>query len=123
MAKAHANDLEHKDQVALFIWAATLEKRHPALAKMYAVPNAGKRTPRQGAYMKAEGLKSGVPDICLPVARQGYHALYIELKIKPNKPSKNQLKWIDYLREEGHRVEVCYDWYEAKALIERYLGI
>jgi len=26
--------------------------------------------------MKAEGMRSGVPDICLPVARGGYHGQF-----------------------------------------------
>ena len=116
------NDLEHQHQVALFNWAATVKKKYPKLAMMYAVPNAGKRTPRQGAYMKAEGLRSGVPDICLPVAMHGFHGLYIELKVEGRKPSESQKGWIEALREEGYRVEVCNEWPAAKALIERYLN-
>ena len=100
-------DLEHHDQVALFRWAAWNLARYPELEWMYAVPNAAKRSPRQGAYMKAEGLKAGVPDICLPVARGGYNGLYIEMKIKGNKPTEKQLEWHVALREQGYRVEVC----------------
>jgi hypothetical protein len=31
----------------------------------FAIPNAGKRTPREGARMKAEGMRAGVADICV----------------------------------------------------------
>ena len=115
------NDLEHQHQVALFQWAATQVKKYPGLAKMFAIPNAGKRTARQGAYMKAEGLRSGVPDICLPVAMHGYHGLYIELKVEGRKPSENQKGWIKALREEGYCVEVCNEWPAAQVVIMNYL--
>ena len=38
------------------------------------------------------GLKSGVPDLCLPTAHGGYVGLYIEMKIKP-KDCKGTVKW------------------------------
>ena len=48
--------------------------------------------------MKRQGVKAGVPDICLPVARNGYHGLYIELKAGKNKATKNQEKWQVFLK-------------------------
>ena len=33
-----------------------------------------------GGRLRAEGLKSGVPDLCLPSAHGEYHGLYIEMK-------------------------------------------
>ncbi len=115
------NQPEHDNQVALFSWAA-YDKR-PELGLLYAVPNSAKRSPRQGAWMKAEGLKAGVPDIVLPVARGGYHALYIELKVKGRKPTPDQLGWQARLNEAGNLAIVCYGWTEAREVIERYLGL
>lgn len=56
--------------------------------------------------MRSEGLKSGVPDLCLPVARSGYHGLYIELKAGKNKPTDNQLAWLEVLEAQGYKTAV-----------------
>ncbi len=73
--------------------------------------------------MKQAGLKSGVPDVCLPTAHGGYIGLYIEIKVKPNKPTENQKRWLRALREAGHMVAVCYGFEEARDLIEKYLRL
>lgn len=90
---------------------------------MYHVPNEGKRSRIAGARMKQSGLKSGVPDICLPTAHGGYIGLYIEMKVKPNKPTENQKRWLRALRSAGHCTAVCYGWEEARRLIEKYLRL
>ena len=114
---------EHSEQVALFDWASSEESRHLQLGLMFAIPNGGKRHIVTGKKLKAEGVKSGVPDIFLSVPRNGKHGLFIELKIGKNKPSKNQLWWIHSLRAEGYAVEVCYGFLEAQTAIIDYLGI
>lgn len=113
---------EHNQQVAVFGWAHWQERKHPELKLLFAIPNAGKRTARQGAWLKAEGLKAGIPDICLPVKRGEYIGLWIELKAIKNKPTVSQLEWIDNLRGAGHCVEVCYGWEAARDAILEYLG-
>lgn len=90
---------------------------------MYHIPNEGKRSKSTGARLKAQGLKAGVPDVCLPTAHGGYIGLYIEMKVEPNRPTENQKKWLRALREAGHMVAVCYSWDEARKLIEEYLRL
>lgn len=62
---------EAAEQRALFQWAAMAAVGHPELKLLYHVPNEGRRSAITGARMKSEGMKPGVPDICLPVARAG----------------------------------------------------
>lgn len=113
---------EHHNQAALFQWSDRQKDKHPELSLMYAIPNAARRTPRQGAWMKAEGMKSGVPDICLPVPSGDWHGLYIELKVGKNKPTIKQRIWIEALKTVGYRVEVCYGWEAARGVILGYLS-
>lgn len=90
---------------------------------MYHIPNEGKRSKTTGAALKRQGLKSGVPDICLPVPRGKYHGLYIEMKYGDNKTTKNQRKWLDMLSGQGYKTAVCYDWISAAEVIFKYLEI
>lgn len=117
------NHAEHNEQAALFHWAALMERKHPELALMYAIPNAARRSPRQGAWMKAEGMKAGVPDVHLPVARGRYTGLWIEMKAGKNKPTPEQRRRMDALDAEGHLCVVCYFWRDAAAVIEKYLSV
>jgi len=111
---------EHDIQVSLMRWFALQFPVQYAVS--YATPNAGKRTPRQGAYMKAEGLKPGVPDICIPVARKGFHGLYIELKTEKGKLSKHQAEFIDRLTEQNYMAVVCVGFDAARETIKNYLS-
>ena len=113
---------ESLEQQALFRWAAFSEGKYPSLRLMYHIPNEGVRTKANGARLKAEGMKAGVPDICLPCARGGYHGLYIELKAGKNKPTKNQEQWISDLNAEGYCACVCWGWEAAQKVIEMYLN-
>ena len=114
---------EHAEQVALVQWAAWKQGACPALRLLFAVPNGGKRDPVTAARLKAEGVQAGVPDLCLPVARRGYHGLYLELKVGRNTISDLQEQWIDALRAEGYFVDVAWGWQAAAQVIADYLGI
>lgn len=120
--KPPPDDREHREQAALFEWAAYNEARIPELALLYAVPNGGARHPMVAAKMKAEGVKAGVPDMFLPVARRGWHGLYMELKVDRNKPTARQLAWHTALKGEGYCVDVSYGWQEAASKLLAYLG-
>lgn len=114
---------EEIEQISLFQWAAFAENKYPELKLMYHVPNEGKRSAAMGSRLKQAGLKPGVPDIVLPVARGGYIGLYIELKYGKNKVTENQKMWLRDLREQNHLTAVCYGWEQARNLIETYLKL
>lgn len=112
---------EAMHQERLMLWAAVHEAEHPELRLLHHIPNGGYRNDKEGARLKRQGVKAGVPDLCLPVARDGYHGLYIELKIEGNKPTLKQLEFIEALNKEGYKAVVCYGWQDAQITIESYL--
>lgn len=119
--------MERDHQAALCRWARTQESNIPELKLLYAVFNgahlAGGKL--SGWRAKQEGLRPGVPDLCLPVPRGRYHSLYIEMKDEsPNARTSNEQKaWHAALRDQGHAVAVCHGWLAAKAMIERYFAL
>lgn len=90
---------------------------------VYHIPNEGRRSARTGAMLKRQGLKSGVPDLCIPVARGRYHSLYIEMKAKGGRATANQTDWIHLLRSQGMCAYVCWGADSAIALIDEYMGL
>lgn len=76
---------EAQEQEALFRWADFAVGKYPEVKFLYHIPNEGKRSVYNGAALRRQGLKKGVPDLCLPVPSGKYHALYIEMKRKRRK--------------------------------------
>lgn len=112
---------EHGEQCAVIEWAAMQQGRWPQLRWLHAIPNGGHRGGATGARLKREGVKPGVPDLFLPVPRNGYCGLYIEMKVKPNKPTLAQAEWIDAMNEFGYSAWICYSADEAIAAITDYM--
>lgn len=113
---------EAQEQQALMEWAKRQEGKNPELALLYHTPNGGSRVRAEAARLKAQGVKPGVPDLCLPVARGGYHGMYIELKrINGGRLSKDQAMWLEELARQGYYASVCKGWVDAAKAIIRYL--
>lgn len=152
---------EHGEQAALFCWAAVAHlngfesaaewlkgknyspqirfnpKPVPELKWLHAIPNGGSRgdTAKSraiaGGMMKAEGVKKGVADVCLPVKRGEYSGLYIEMKRPSERPktetskggiSDEQAEFIQFVRMQGFGAVVCYCWQDAAQIIMQYLS-
>ena len=114
--------LEDAEQRVIFQWAAMETAARPELGLLYAIPNGGKRAIKTAVALKKQGVKRGVPDMCLPVARGGYHGLYIELKRqKGGVVSETQKIWITALAKQGYKAVVCKGAEEAIGTIKEYL--
>lgn len=124
---------EHGHQCAFFCWIAVA---FPWLGDLiHAIPNGGARGDDEktrkirGGHLKAEGVKSSIPDIFCAVPRNAYHGLYIELK-RPASPGKSagtatkeQLACHEKLKAQGYAVYVCVGWREASMCLSWYLNL
>ena len=100
---------------------------------MFAIPNGTNKSLTAQRMFKAEGLKSGVPDLMIPIANKYYHGLFIEMKrrakrlkngkksISHTKVSPEQEQWLNNLSERGYCAIVCYGADDAIEMIEDYL--
>ena len=97
--------------------------KHPDVL-IFHIPNGGSRDAREAHNLKLQGVVAGVPDLCIPVAKRGYHGMYIEMKRagKGARITENQKEIIAYLRDQGYRAEICYGATEAIRAIDHYLG-
>ena len=96
--------LESQIQQAIVQWAHYNKGKYPELELLFSIPNGGKRSPRTAVIMKLEGVKSGIPDLCLPVARHGCHALYLEVKAPKGYLSANQKRMFPLLQAQKNEV-------------------
>jgi hypothetical protein len=109
--------IEHDIQVSCVRWFRYQHSNH----LIYAIPNGGQRHILVASKLKAEGVLAGIPDLHIPVAKKGYHGLYIEMKAGKNKPGDNQPLIMEKLRNEGYKCEVCYSFDEFQKVVNEYL--
>lgn len=113
---------EAEEQTSFFQWLYLKSVKHPELKYAFAIPNGGSRHRLEAKNLKAQGVKSGVPDIFLPLARKGKHGLFIEMKRRKNShTSPEQKEYLAYLQSQGYEAKVCKGLDDAIALTEDYL--
>lgn len=115
---------EHEEQAALITWwNMYAQARHMPNFLLMAIPNGGHRTTVTGARLHAEGVRAGIPDLFLAIARGEWHGLWIEMKRqKGGRMSAPQKAVMQALRMQGYEVAVCHGWQEARGCIEQYLA-
>lgn len=113
---------EYNEQVRLFEWANKNECNYPELRLLNASLNGVRLSIGQAVKAKAGGMKAGYPDICLPVARNNYHGLFIELKDGKGRMSEQQKWWLQELSYNGYLAIECRGAEEAIKIISNYLG-
>lgn len=114
-------EIEGGIQATLMEWAMLMENRWPQLRLLFHVPNGGARSKSEAGRMKRQGVKAGVPDLMLPVARGGYHGLFVELKAEKGSLTAEQKEWIRSLQEQGYAATVCKGLDEAIWTITNYM--
>jgi hypothetical protein len=122
--RAKPVDREGLEQAALM---AELRARMPEVADLiFHVPNGGYRVKAVAAKLKAQGVKAGIPDLVLPMARGGFFGLYIEFKATPPNDatiSPSQHEQIRKLNEQGYLAVVCRGHFDTVEQIRAYLRL
>jgi len=108
------NDVEHQIQVAI---AQYLDLRRLC---WWAVPNGGRRNIGTAKKLKAEGVKSGIPDISIV-----YQSKFFGIEVKKPKTetpkgilSKVQKDRIAQIEDSGGVVGLAYSVADVKKLLE-----
>jgi len=118
------NPTESEIQQSVMRWWAMAHRglgvRHERL--LMAFPMQGQRSPRNGARMKAEGMRAGLPDMFLAVQMHN-PGLWIELK-RPRPRgvvSPEQAEFLMSVKMQGYSAQVCYGFDECVKAITEYL--
>lgn len=104
---------------------ARFRLEYPALARLlFAIPNGGRRSPREAARLKDEGVQAGVPDLMLAVPVAPFHGLFIEMKRADGAGSLSREQHLQQrlLIRQGYRVVTCHGYDEAWDAVAVYLA-
>lgn len=114
-----ARDVEHQIQVACVNYFR-LRWRN---ALIFAIPNGGQRNIKVAQKLKAEGVLAGVPDLQIPIPRNGYNGLFIEMKAgKKGVVSDKQKDIMARLTENGYLCKVCRCFDDFQKVVDEYMG-
>lgn len=113
---------EHQEQSAVIQWwdtYAPTKGLDPRL--LIAVPNAAKRSYRLAAMLKAEGMRSGYPDLILDLPHPVFHGMRVEMKAADGRVSPDQREYHDLLRCQDYNVITAFGADEAIRAITAYV--
>jgi VRR-NUC domain-containing protein len=127
------NPTESQIQCAIVEWANNNiipHTKHKVGKFLVKFTNEGKRSWILGKKMKKEGLKKGVSDLFFAFPTYCYNyfeykdfGLWIEVKSKKGKLSKEQKEWIELMIIVGYKAVVVYSVEEGIQAIKDYLGM
>jgi len=109
---------EARIQQDLYIW---FWNNYPQYRKLFHHIYSNPPNGIQGAQLRSMGLIKGYPDMCLNVAKNGFHGLYLELKRPGEKPRPEQLEIMELLRVQGYFVAWSDNIEEMKKIIIEYV--
>lgn len=115
--------LESSEQAAVIQWRDYMVSRCADLRWLFSSLNGAPLHPATAGRMKREGMTKGIPDLCLPVARRGYHCLWIEMKRKGGRVREEQAEFMDFVTTQGHLATVCVGADDAIETIKWYMGM
>lgn len=108
---------EHHAQAALVRWLAARG------VMAIAIPNAARRSARQAAYLKAEGMTAGAPDLILSRFAMDGRFVAIEMKrAKGGRTTPAQDEMHARLRAERWAVLVCHGLDDAIRQVSHVYG-
>ena len=111
---------EAAEQEKVIKWARDNEKNYPFLWMLHSSLNGVKLSKTQAGKAKASGMLSGVPDLFLPLPKNGHHGLYIEMKSATGRIIPSQSRYLKTVSDFGYAAFVCYSADEAIEKIKSY---
>lgn len=111
---------ESQEQISALQW---FKLKYPDKEKIsFHIANERKCSANYGNFLQKMGVKKGVPDIFIPFSRKNYHGLFIEIKSKKGKKTKEQIDFINELNINGYYACFCFGFNEIIEKINWYFS-
>lgn len=119
--KRRDNEESRSQQAFVSWWDGICEQYDLPPRVLFAIPNGHKRGKVIGAILKREGVRAGVSDLMVMVARGRYHGLFIEMKNPTGTPTDEQKSFIAEAQRQGYAAGCAFSTQDAVRFIECYL--
>jgi len=124
-SRARKSEIEGDEQAELI---EKFRADYPDVGELLIhIPNGGARKNAfEGWRLKRQGVRAGVSDLFLPVARGGFFGLWIEFKAAPPNDapvSDKQEEWLNLMHAQGYCVHLCMGVAAAMKVLVAYLAM
>ncbi|KVP75607.1 hypothetical protein WJ96_07325 [Burkholderia ubonensis] len=124
-SRARKNEAEGEEQAQLI---KRFRDEYPDIGLLLIhIPNGGyRKNAFEGWRLKEQGVRAGVSDLMLPVARGGFFGLWIEFKAAPPNDaavSDKQQEWVELMQAQGYSAHVCLGVDAAMKVLAEYLAL
>ena len=124
-SRSRKNEVEGEEQAELI---KRFRAEYPDVGELLIhVPNGGyRKNAFEGYRLKSQGVRAGVSDLFLPVARGGFFGLWIEFKAAPPNDaavSDKQQEWVDLMQAQGYAAHICLGVEAAMQVLAEYLAL
>ncbi|KVP17438.1 hypothetical protein WJ84_03635 [Burkholderia ubonensis] len=124
-SRARKNEAEGEEQAQLI---KQFRAEYPDIGELLIhIPNGGyRKNAFEGWRLKEQGVRAGVSDLFLPVARGGFFGLWIEFKAAPPNDaavSDKQKEWVELMQAQGYSAHVCLGVAAAMKVLAEYLAL
>lgn len=121
-SKRDQEGLEQSEVILLF------REAYPEFGHLLIhIPNGGsRRNAFEGWRLKQQGVRAGVSDLFLPIARGGYFGLWIEFKAAPPNDaavSDSQREWVSEMLSQGYLATIKLGAKAALATLAEYMKL
>lgn len=109
------------EQIKVCEW---LKQCHPDMIYIH-IANERHCSPVYGRILRKMGLKKGVSDLFFPQSTSSnvFKGVWLEMKVKPNKPTQSQIDFMNDMTAEGYLTSVCYSAEEAILVLRAAYGL
>ena len=95
---------ENTMQIYIRHW---VKQKTDLIESFFHFENEGKTSWVRGKVQKKMGVVSGVSDIFISRSNDNYKGIWIELKKKGKKPTKEQYSFMEQMRSDGYHATWC----------------
>ena len=111
--------MKHKEDILQEQCVTWFRLKYPKKI-IFSIPNGGSRRLLEAVRLKRQGVLKGVPDLLIPEPVEPYCGMFIELKVKPNKPTKEQTEFLQNMAKKGYMAGVCYTFERFQEVVDFY---
>lgn len=111
---------EELEMIAFFDYCRIKEAQDARYGLIFHIPNERKASIQRRITLARAGVKKGTPDICVPWGNDKYQSLFIEMKVKPNRASPEQMAKLKHLNAVGNYACICWSASDAIEILRKY---
>ena len=113
--------LEDTEQIAAFDYFRAKALTDHRYRRIWHPANEGKCSKLYGLIQQLKGKRKGVSDVVVSHPVDPFHGAYIELKTGNEQPSKDQIAWLDDMRNAGYFCAVVWGADQLMSTVDGYL--